>query len=216
MSKRLDELNMLVSEYIGGHNRADETLFELGVELGRELQKLEIAKYRLPFFEIQAQSVNAEKVKRNYIKQLNSTIKNQVLKAARAHLEECGSITFNASHHRRDYEKLDDAIGERFGIRNTRVSQTTVGGDFEIYFTFVGKLQNYFTDNKISPEFYITLYNSYGEDSETVDEVDDEGYPFGSVSCGLQAHYTNQSVEFIKNFCDGFEKQILMHYLSVK
>ncbi len=82
MNKRLEELNKLVSEHVGTNKRADEKLFQLGVELGRELQKLGIENYRLPFFENQSQSVNAEKAKRDYIKQLNVKVLNQVAKAA--------------------------------------------------------------------------------------------------------------------------------------
>lgn len=216
MNKRLEEINKLVSEHVGENNRADEKLFELGVELGRELQRLEIANFRLPYFDSQSQSVSAEKEKRSHIKKLNTVITSQVIKAMRAHIDEYGSIQFNASYHRSAHDKLDDGIAQRYGIRNTRTSQVNVGGDFEIHFTFVGKLLKYFTDNKLSPEFNVTLYNSCGEDNESVDEVDEEGYPFGASSCGLYAHIPSQSVEFVKNFCDGFEQQLLMHYLSVK
>ena len=216
MSSRLDELNKLVSEHVGEYKIADEKLFELGVELGRELQKLEIAEYRLPFFQNQAQLVDAKTEKRKYVKQLNSAIENLVLMAVKAHVAQYGSLHFNASYRRKDYEKLDDDIGERFGIRYTRITQPTLGDDFEIHFTFVGKLANYFKDNDVTPEFSIVLFNTHGDNREHIDERIDDCNRFGAVSCSLTASNPSQSVEFIKDFCDGFEKQILMYYLSVK
>lgn len=216
MNERIEELNRLVDEHVGANKRADEKLFQLGVELGRELQKLGIEKYRLPFFETQSQSVNAEKAKRDYIKQLNEKISNQVRKAVHAHIEEYGALTFDASYRRSDQEKLDDAIGARFGIKHTRTSQTQVGGDFEVYFTFVGKLAELFTNNNVSPQFEVTLYNSSGEDNETLYEYDEDSDPFGRVYCGLSAIDERQSVEFVKSFCEDFDKCLLMHLMSLK
>jgi hypothetical protein len=216
MNKRLEELNKLLSEYVGKNKRADERLFQIGVELGRELQRLEIENYRLPFFENQSQSVNAEKAKRGYIDKLNVKALSQVAKAVRAHIQEYGALTFNASYHRSDDEKLDDDIGLRHGIKHTRTSQSQVGGDIELYFSFVGKLAEHFTKNNVSPQFEVTLYNSSGEDYETVDEVDDEFYPFGNAHCGLNLLNESQSVEFVKGFCEDFDKHLTMHYMSVK
>lgn len=216
MNERIEKLNRLVDEHVGANKRADEKLFQLGVELGRELQKLGIEKYRLPFFETQSQSVNAEKAKRDYIKQLNEKISNQVRKTVHAHIEEYGALTFDASYRRSDQEKLDDAIGARFGIKHTRTSQTQVGGDFEVYFTFVGKLAELFTNNNVSPQFEVTLYNSSGEDNETLYEYDENSDPFGRVYCGLSAIDERQSVEFVKSFCEDFDKCLLMHLMSLK
>ncbi len=216
MNKRLEELNKLVSEHVGTNKRADEKLFQLGVELGRELQKLGIENYRLPFFENQSQSVNAEKAKRDYIKQLNVKVLNQVAKAVRGHIEEYGALTFNASYRRSSSDKLDDDIGLRHGIKHTRTSQSQVGGDIELYFSFVGKLAEHFTKNNVSPQFEVTLDSSSGEDNETVYEVDDECYPFRSAYCGLNALDEKQSVEFVKSFCEDFDKNLTMHYMSVK
>lgn len=216
MNDRIEKLNKIVSEHVGASKRADEKLFELGVELGRELQKLSVEKYRLPFFETQSQSVSAEKTKRDCIKQLNVKVLSQVVKAVRAHIEEYGALTFNASYRRSDYEKLDDDIGERFGIKHIRTSQTQVGGDIELYFTFVGKLAEHFTNNNITPQFEVRLDNSSDEDNETVYEVDEESYPFRGVYCGLNALDDRQSVEFVKSFGEDFDKCLLMHLMSLK
>lgn len=216
MNERIEELNKLVCEHVGANKRADEKLFQLGVELGRELQKLGVETYRLPFFANQSQSVNVEKTKREYIKQLNLKVLNQVTKAVRAHIDQYGDFTVGARNRRTSYEKLDDVIGERYGIKHTRTSQAEDGGDIELHFSFVGKLAEYFVANNVSPNFEVTLENSSGEDSETVYEIDEENNPFRGAYCGLNAQDGRQSVEFVKKFCEDVERQILMQYLSFK
>lgn len=216
MNGRIEELNRLVGEHVGANKRGDEKLFQLGVELGRELQTLGIEKYRLPFFETQSQSVSAEKTKRDYIKQLNKKILDLVAKAARAHIEEYGALTFNASYRRRDYDKLDDDIGGRFGFKHTLTSQEHVDGDMELHFTFVGKLAELFTNNNVSPNFDVTLFNSSGGDNVKVYEVDEDNGPFGNAYCRLRAADDTQSVEFVKNVYENFDKYLVMHSLSLK
>ena len=50
MSDKLKALNEAVSQYAQKQRTLDEKLFNLGVELGRQLEKDGIADYRLPFF----------------------------------------------------------------------------------------------------------------------------------------------------------------------
>jgi hypothetical protein len=209
MKEDLSKINKAFSEYVSRFAKVDETLFNFGVELGRLLERHNIAEHRLPFFVEQEAAKNLAQTKQALIEKARELLLGIVIKAYKAELEENGAISIDASYSGRRDEHLSDTIVRRYSFKHTGTQQHNVGGDFTLTFLLQGKLQEIFQRHSVSPQFEVSANNNSGEDDETLYEPEDVDSAFYGLNIHLNGHTTELSVEQLEAFLDDFSKNLL-------
>ena len=209
MKEDLSKINKAVSEYVSRFAKVDEKLFNFGVELGRLLERHNIAEYRLPFFVEQEAAKNLAQTKQALIEKARKLLLGIVIKAYKAELEENGAISIDASYSGRRDEHLSDTIVSRYSFKHTGTQQHNVGGDFTLTFLLQGKLQEIFQRHSVSPQFEVSIHNNSGDDDETLYEAEDVDSAFYGLNIHLNGRTTELSVEQLETFLDDFSKNLL-------
>jgi hypothetical protein len=209
MNEQITKLNKAVAEYADKHRTLDEKLFNLGVELGRLLEKDKITDYRLPFFVEQEAAKNLAQTKQTLIDKAENILLDIVIKAYKAELKENGAISIDASYNGRRDEQLSDAIVSRYSIKHTGTQQHSVGGDFTLTFLLQGKLQEIFQRHSISQQVEVSVSNSSGDEDENFYEPDEIDSAFRSVNIHQNGRTTHLSVEQLEAFVNDFSKNLL-------
>lgn len=205
MDKELKTLNKLIKVHIGEHGKADEKLFNFGVELGRLLERNKADKHRLPFFVEQEEKNNQVSGRKARIDAVNKIVQNLIKMAHVEQIRTEGQIHYETGW-RSTNRPLTTEIQDKYHISYNRISQTNVGGDFDITFELNGKLKEIFQKHKVGLEVEATLSNSSGEDDEYIHTEDDANSSFYITSIQLYAHNDNRTVEQVDAFATDVEK----------
>lgn len=214
MNEPITKLNKAVAEYANNHRTLDEKLFNLGVELGRMLEKNNIAEYRLPFFVEQEDAKSLAQIKQALIEKAEKLLLDIVKSAYKAELDLSGAITIDASYYGSRNEHLSEDVVNNFFVKHTNTEQYQSGQDFTLTFLLQGKLQEIFKRHSVSPQFEITVSNNSGEEDETLYDADDIDHQLYRININQHAHTTTLSVEQLKAFVDDLEKNLL--FLIIK
>jgi hypothetical protein len=205
MKTDIDKLNKKIKKHVGEYGKADEVLFNIGIELGRILQKNDIKELRLDFFVQQENEHNQTEAKRNRIDSVNKIIQNIIGWAHKEQFNKTGTIHYE-SGWRADNKPLSEEVESKFNITYSRINQNNVGGDFDIYFMLNGKLKEIFEKHKVGIQVETTLGNSSGEEDEYLTSEDDAENSFYSTHISLYPHHDNKTVEEIDAFATDVEK----------
>lgn len=168
MSEKLNEIEDQLKNYANSNRQIDEELFNIGVELGRLLEKREIDAHRLQFFEQQEARRIEEKNKYDLAKKAGKVILQLVQAAYILQYKEYCSIEFSDNRNHRSDSKLEDEIAERFCLQLANTNQNSVGGELELGFRILGQLAILFERYELPPSIRIILENDSGEDSVTL------------------------------------------------
>lgn len=183
MISKIDEINKKLENIlsVSSWQLDREDLFNLGVELGRELEKLKINEYVSPVWEsINNKNEHDEKVRRACEK-IEDFIATLVKQSVKRHIEETGSWSISKDGGYR-LEKFDDEIVKQYNIQVLNCSMETYGGEFTVSFSVEGELLKLFEKFNIYEQFTVRIYNDTGEEDQTVYDVSDVNEYIDSVS----------------------------------
>lgn len=214
MTAEFEKLNKKIKKHIGDYRRADEKLFNFGIELGRLLEKNKIKEHRLDFFIEQENNENQTEAKRERIDSVNKILSNLIKWAHKEQFRESGSIHYETGWHSSN-KPLSDEIESKYHINYTRINQNNVGEDFDIYFKLNGKLKDIFDNHKIGIEVEISLSNSSEEEEEYINSEDDAENGFYGTQISLYAHQDKKSVSEIDAFASDVENFYTMFCLKL-
>lgn len=209
MNKQIEEINRLVKEHIGQYRKADERLFELGVELGRLLAKSSIDNYRLPFFIEQKNFENQAKQKEVLIKKAEALILKIVLNAYKAELANGNGIYIEPKSYSGRSGHLSEDTISKFGIVHTGTEQNGDGGDFKLKFCLQGLLSEIFQRHKVPPSVSVSVSNPTGEDNDAIYEVEELEANFYSLRLSIFHQNTILTVDQLQIFLNDLEKNML-------
>ena len=183
MTTKIDDVNKKLEKllYVDGWRLDKEKLFNLGVELGRELERLKIIEYVSPVWEsINNKKEHDEKVKKACEK-IEDFIATLVKQSVKRHIEQTGSWSISKD---RGYslEKFDDEIVKQYNIQVLNCSMETSGGEFTVSFGVEGKLLDLFEKFNIYEQFTVRIYNETGEEDQAVYDIEDVNEYIDSVS----------------------------------
>jgi hypothetical protein len=214
MSDKLKRHNDAVNQYAQKHRTLDEKLFNLGVELGRQLEKDNITDYRLPFFIEQENTENIAQTKATLIHKAEKLLLGVVKKAYKAQMDVSGAITIDASYSGRNDTHLSEDIVNRFFVKHTHTEQYHSGQDFTLTFLLQGNLLDIFQRHSVSPQVEITVSNNGGEEDETLYDAEDIDHQFFRINIKQHAQTTRLSVEELTAFVEDLEKNLM--FLLIK
>ena len=214
MNKEISKINDFLIEHAKRKQEINEELFNLGVKLGRQLERDGVTDYRLPFF---VEFENAESVKKKktaLISKAEKLILDVVKKAYKAEMDVSGAITIDASYSGRNDTHLCEDIVNRFFVKHTHTEQYHSGQDFTLTFLLQGNLLDIFQRHSVSPQVEITVSNNGGEEDETLYDAEDIDHQFFSINIEQHAHTTRLSVEELTAFVEDLEKNLI--FLLIK
>jgi hypothetical protein len=171
-SAELDQINQRLREHVGDSYEMDTKLFEIGVELGRYLQKTNVTSYTTPVI---AETAAREKHKKAAWKKLDQIIKilRQFVEAA-AQLtlqEQQGPIRYSADIFDRQGQDFPQSISDKCYVQH----QTTIASDFqiEVRYTFYGQVLEVFKKYQIFLNISLYFYDTDGQDALEINEVEE-------------------------------------------
>lgn len=214
MDKELKQLNKEIEMYVGNMKKADEKIFNFGVRLGRILEKNNTEDYRLNFFVEQENKENELDSKRLRLDSVNKIIKSIIKLAHKEQIREYGSIHYEAGW-RASNAPLDLDIEKKYNISYSKINQTNVGGDFDVYFILNGQLKALFEKHKVGIQVETSLNNSSGEEDEYIVSEDDADTCFYSTRISLYPHHQDKTLEEVDAFAKDVEKFYTMFCLKL-
>ena len=215
MDKEIKQLNKQIEEYLGEFRKADETIFNFGVQLGRILEKNNIENHRLSFFVEQEAQSNQVDAKSKVIDGVNKIIQNIISWAHKEQISNSGSICYEAGWRSSNNTPLDEDIAKKYNIAYSNINQTNVGGDFDINFMLTGQLKDIFEKHQVGIQVETTLSNSSGEEEEYIIDEDDAETSFYSTHIFLYPHNNDKTLEEIEAFAKDVEKFYTMFCLKL-
>jgi UDP-N-acetylglucosamine transferase subunit ALG13 len=206
MNKQIEDLEQRIEKHCQSIMRYDETLFNLGVELGKLLKENNIQEHRPNvFIEIEAKN-NAYTKKAVQIRRTGKMFELLTRNAVAKQVEEHGKFSFDSTLSRDKCEKLADDIVEKFCIQVGRTTQVEHGGGFEAEFEISGKIADVLNQYGIDLFARADVDNSSGDEEETIYDADDVDKIF-SVSLRLNGHHTELDESQLTALADDLEKQ---------
>jgi hypothetical protein len=150
-----------------------ESVFELGVKFGRQLERLGIENYEPEYWKQKKQEEALEQKIREKVDKVENFIAQLVRLSVKDLIREKGSWTIA----KRDFgygvrDQFSDETIEKYQIRIVDVDMESYGGDFEIRYEVVGELGEKFKKYKIYEQFTSLVYNENGEEEQSIYDVD--------------------------------------------
>lgn len=205
MNEEIELLNQKIKEHIGQFAGADEVLFNIGVELGRYIERNKIETLRLPFFIEQERIKNEAEIKHKAINSVNAILQTVLVQAHKEQVEDDGYITYDAAYGASN-EPLSKDIEKKFDIAYKGINQATEGEDFRLSFALKGKIGEIFSKHKVGLTFTTFLKNKRGEVSESITSEDNIESIFYRTSISLHSHNENMSLKEVSEFVAEVEK----------
>lgn len=208
--KRIEEL---LEDMTRRGSTIDEAVFNLGIELGRILEKKKIQMHRPSLFVKAEQDRDAYKKKAKQIQRAEKVVEFLVKNAVAEQVEIFGPFCFDSDTN--NCEKLDLSIVEKYGVQIVGTNQIEHGGSFEAEFILTGQVADTLNVFKIDSYARADVDNSSGDEHETIYNADDVDKIFG-VKLRINGHHTNLNEVELAMLADGLEKMKLWLCLSLR
>jgi len=215
MNTEFHILNEKVSKHISGRFRDDVQLFNLGVELGRLLEKSAVAEFELPIFSELKEKSKVLAEKKLIVKKIEQKILYIVKAAHKDQIKVHGIIRYFTKSYLNWNEKLSNEISVKYQLQHLNTQQTEVKGDFNLNFELIGDLGDIFQKNSIPSSVLVTLANSTGGDSESL-LYEHNADAFSSLQLKIDTYSDQHSLCELESFFDELEKFLLIHLSKIK
>ena len=173
MNTKINEIESELTNAIKKFGTNNEQVFNLGVKLGRELEKTNKPDYRLAIFsELEVEkdiSEQARNIKRSIEKLLLSRVRLAITDIINANY----GWTVGVGQYYNGDGKFSDEIIKKYDIQFDSIHQPNTNGHFDTYFSIKGKLLKCFEEYGCTPRLEVTLDNDSGEDHMNLTDESD-------------------------------------------
>lgn len=214
MNDAIKELEAKITKHCKESFRCDEDLFNLGVELGRLLEKQKITSYRPTYFVDAENKNNLFEKKIAIIRRIDNSIEYLLKNAIAEYIDANGPFEFSANRHSSSSDKFDQELSNKFHIQVVRTTQREVGGSFEVELSLTNEIAKIFKKYNESTSARAQVDNSTGDTHETIYRRESVEKIF-SVDSNISAHYTKLTPEELENFANEIEKIIVWFNMSL-
>lgn len=202
MNKQIKALDKEIDLYCKQNNRYDEIMFNLGVQMGRLLEKNNISSYRPnAFIEFEKENEAYDR-KAEQIRRADKAIGFLIRNAIAQHVDKHGEFIFDAAYHN---EKIDDEFVEKFYIQHEHTTQVNDGDTFEAAFSINGDVADILSKYNVPLTARADVDNTTGDDREAIYDASDIDKIFG-VSLRINGHYTDLDEAKLTELADDLEK----------
>lgn len=174
-TEKLTSLEQQLEKLFEGYGRVDyEDVFNLGIQFGRELERLGINEYKAQHWINSERELELHQQLQEKVKKIEEFMAQLVRWSVKELIQEQGSWTITKRHYGfGEIDQFSDEIIKKFQIKILKVNMETYGGDFEITYQVVGELEENFKKYKIYNQFTSLVYNETGEEEQTIYDVKD-------------------------------------------
>ena len=167
MSDKLQELEYEYKE--ASKNRADaETLFDIAVKFGRELERQKIDSYRAEYWiRLDELLIKSEK-KQEVLKSINNFILKVVRGLIREQIKTKHYWTLDVSRQQYEHNKISEELYKKYLIEFVNVEKSEDATDFNIYFRFTDDLAELLAEYEVGNSIEIIMTNNSGDDEVTI------------------------------------------------
>ena len=205
MNKQIEDLEQRIEKHCQSIMRYDETLFNLGVELGRLLKENNIQEHRPNVFVEFEDKQNAYTLKANEIERAEKAIAFLLRNAVAEQVENFSPFCFDSNAYSSTCEKLDDAIAEKYGVQISNTSQKEHGGCFQVEIAAVGQVADILKNHSVGTHITAEVDNTSGDEDETIYRADNVDRIF-YVSLPINGHYTDLDTKQLALLADELEQ----------
>lgn len=213
MNTKIQQIEDLLEQHCKSIHRYDEELFNLGVEMGRVLEKNSISSYRPKVFIDFEEKNNAYERKAEQISRADKAVAFIIRNGVAEHVENFGEFCFDSETYKCD--KLDESVVEKFGVQIDRTTQREHGGSFEAEFRLSGQVGQVLEKYGIDAWVRADVDNTTGDEQETIYSGDDVDKIFG-VSLRLNGHNTELDDKQLESLADELEQIVVWFNMSLK
>jgi len=207
MNKNIEEISNRVKSYCENIQRYDEEMFNLGIELGRQLNEQKIDDFRLKIWS-DIENDNSKEVEiRNAVDKVENFLAMLVRFSIAEHIEETGSWSIAKDGGYR-LEKFSDEIVNKYNVQVLSCDMESYGGEFIVDFEVTDDLKKKFTEHKIYTMFNTRIYNENGEEEQTLHDVKRVDKYIHSVNAHIR-NSNNWELEKYEEFLDEISKSYL-------
>jgi hypothetical protein len=189
MANKIDEINIRLAAILNdGWALNKEQLFNLGVELGRELNSQNIDKFRLKVWsDIEKENLHEKEI-RDAVKKIKDFIALLLRLSILEHIEEIGSWSIEKGGGY-GLSLFSDEIVKKYNIQVLSCDMESYGGEFIVNFKVTDELEKIFKKNNIYTKFDARIYNDDGEEEQTLYDVK----RLSDYIYGINAHIRNNN-----------------------
>lgn len=213
MDEKIQQIENLLEQHCKRIQRYDEETFNIGVEMGRLLEKNGIASHRPKVFIEFEEGKNAYDRKAKQIDRADKAVAFIIRNGIAEQVENFGEFSFDSDTYRCD--KLDESVVEKFGVQIDRTTQREHGGSFEAEFILSGQVGEVLEKYGVDTWARADVDNTTGDEQETIYSGDDVDKIFG-VSLRLNGHHTELNDEQLETLADELEQIVVWFNVSLK
>ena len=190
-----------------------ETIFNIGVKIGRELELNKLPDYRLDFFKNLEDLSNIQEQIRTVRKEVADLILQQIHNAVKEIISDGTSWTVGATSYYRNDGKFSDDIVKKYCVNFLSAEQPQTHGHFDTHFEITGRLGKTFEKYGYSNRIDVTLDNDSGEDNISIyNESDVES--FYSPSLNFRVEPTQEGLENLVKFKESILKNLMFQIID--
>ncbi len=206
MNKEIDDICKRLEEYCKKHFRYDEELFNLGIELGRLLEKNKITKFRPTVFVDFENKMNAYDILGKEFNRIESVIEFLLHMSIKRHIEKNGEFEFSKGI---TCDKFDEENVSKFCLQLRKVTQQEYGGSFEAEFELTNDVLDLLKKYGINEYVRCDIENTTGDEYETIYDADNVKHIVFGVSLHINRHDESWDIEKLREIADKLEaKQV--------
>lgn len=200
MNARLKELDQKIEDYCFSKSRYDEGMFNLGVEMGRLLERQSIPSYRSQVFQNFDQNNLLHSAKEAEYSRIKKSLAFIVRNAVGEQIDAYGEFCFAASIEFQSF--LSDEIVKKFQCQIDR-SRNVTATHFLVHVDFVDEVKDALRLGKLPIRADIDLENTTGNDQEILYKGNDVS-KFMELSLNIRV--ASYEVQQLKTAADALEK----------
>lgn len=210
MENKFDEINEKLHEMLNkGWALDKEEFFNLGVELGRQLNELKIDSFRLKAWSDIERENTAEVEIRKAVDKIENFLAMLVRLSIAEHIEETGSWAI-AKGGGYGLEQFSDDIVKKYNVQVLSCDMESYGGEFIVDFEVTDELEKLFTKHNIYTKFDTRIYNDSGEEEQTLYDAK----RLSEYIHGINAHIRNSNEWELEKY-EEFLHEISKPYLFI-
>jgi len=200
MVNKLNELEQKLQQLFDyGEAIFDRTVFNVGLEFGKELQRQERHDYECVFWKELDRKLLIENQFRNAVTKITGRLRQLVCKSILDHLRENSCWRIARRDLVTEFDEFSAETLEKHCVQIIQVDKFLPEGDFECTFKVTGRLENAFAAYGFHPQFNATVLNKNGGEAVALGIWDDIGLMVSKAHCHIQ-HSKHWSPEQLTAF----------------
>lgn len=217
MNSKLKELDSKLNQLLQERFPNVVEVFNLGVDVGRELQLNNIADYQLPSLTAKEEASRKWQELLELNERIENLLKKLIVFCIDAYIKEHNGGYFEIEKRGSGYSDCDrwsEEIAKLFGVSYSHADMETYGGEFEMELSTAGWLNELNEKYNLPTTFNATFSNDSGEEYAYIGNKERAESGIWSVSTMNNYVFTNMTIEKIEQYVQELEQQVI--FLSLK